>query len=421
MTPADKASQTLRAGWLLWGMAALFYAYGFLQRVAPAVIATDLMRDFALGGALLGTLSAAYFYAYAAVQIPAGLLMDRIGPGRLLAFAALFAAMGAAIFGFAPDYALAVLGRAMVGAGVGVAYIGSLKIAALHLPPERFGLIAGLTLTAGTLGAILGQTPLALLVGGLGWRGAMLATSLVGLLLALLVLVLRRGGPRKSRAAGPPRAVLASILHRRETWLLIGITGSLGPPILAFAGLWGVPFLQQVYGMSPASAGLLSSAMLLAWAAGGPLMGAFSDRLGRRPVLVGGSLLQLAAWAVLSSFPPVPLLAAALVVLGLGGGCMVVAFAFARDRFGDIDAATASGIVNTAVLLVGAGMQTLLGMLLDVGWLGEMRQGTRIYPEPAWRLAWMVVVMAPLLGAVLAWRLPRHSVPRGGAGRGAKL
>ncbi|HFA59161.1 MAG TPA: MFS transporter, partial [Rhodospirillales bacterium] len=78
MTPADKGSQSARPGWLLWALAALFYAYGFLQRVAPGVMAGDLMRDFALDGALLGTLSAAYFYAYAAVQIPAGLFMDRL-------------------------------------------------------------------------------------------------------------------------------------------------------------------------------------------------------------------------------------------------------------------------------------------------------------------------------------------------------
>ncbi len=420
MTPADKASQTLRAGWLLWGVAALFYAYGFLQRVAPAVIASHLMRDFALGGALLGTLSAAYFYAYAAVQIPAGLFMDRIGPGRLLAFAALFAALGAAIFGLAPDYALAVLGRAMVGAGVGVAYIGSLKIAALHLPPNRFGLIAEFTLTAGTLGAIIGQAPLALLVGGIGWRGAMLETALVGLLLALLILVLRRGRAPRPRAAAP-RAVLTAILRRRETWLLIGITGALGPPILAFAGLWGVPFLQQVYGMSAASAGLLSSTMLLAWAAGGPVMGALSDRFGRRPVLVGGALLQLAGWAVLLSFPPVLLLVAALMALGLGGGAMVVAYALARDRFGELAAATALGIVNTAVLLVGAGMQTLLGMLLDLGWLGELREGARVYPETAWRLAWMVALAAPMLGVMLAWLLPRQPVSRGTPSHGATL
>ena len=413
MTPADKGSQSARPGWLLWALAALFYAYGFLQRVAPGVMAGDLMRDFALDGALLGTLSAAYFYAYAAVQIPAGLFMDRLDPVRLLAVAALLAALGAAIFGLAPFYGPAVAGRALVGAGVGVAYIGSLKIAAHYLPPERFGLVAGFTLTAGTLGAILGQAPLALLVASAGWRGTMLTTAVVAVLLALAIGLARPRRRGRGRTSPSTRAVLLTILGRRETWLLIGITGALGPPILAFAGLWGVPFLQQVYGFPAARAGLLTSLLLLAWSIGGPLSGALSDAVGRRPVLLGGALVQLAGWAAIASLPGPLVLAVALVVLGLGGGTMVVAFALARDRFGETAAATASGIVNSAVLLVGAAIQTLLGMLLDLGWRGELLEGARIYPEEAWRLAWTVTLAAPVFGVLMAWLLPRVSRPVG--------
>ncbi len=413
MTPADKASQSTRTGWLLWALAALFYAYGFLQRVAPAVLATDLMRDFALGGALLGTLSAAYFYAYAAVQIPAGLFMDRLDPARLLAWAALFAALGAVVFGLAPVYWVAVAGRAMIGAGVGVAYVGSLKIAAHHLPPRRFGLVAGFTLTAGTLGAVLGQAPLALLVAVAGWRNTLLVTAAAALVIALLVALARPRSGRGGVARVPAGTALLTILRRGETWLLVGVTGALGPPILAFAGLWGVPFLQQVYGLPAASAGLFTSLLLLAWAAGGPLSGALSDAVGRRPVLLGGALLQLAGWTAVATLPPPALLAGALLLLGLGGGTMVVAFALARDRFGELAAATALGIVNSAVLLVGAGVQTLLGVLLDLGWRGEFAEGARIYPEAAWRFVWTTTLAAPLLGVVLAWLLPRD----GAAGR----
>jgi MFS family permease len=94
MSPGGRA-------WLVWGLGAAFYAYGFFQRVAPAVMVDDLMRDFALGAVLLGSLSAAYFYAYAAVQIPVGILLDRFGPRPLLLGATLLAAAGSVLFALA--------------------------------------------------------------------------------------------------------------------------------------------------------------------------------------------------------------------------------------------------------------------------------------------------------------------------------
>ncbi len=110
------------------------------------------MRDFALGGALLGGLSAVYFYAYAAVQIPVGVLLDRFGARRLLIVGTLLAAAGSALFALAPGLALALAGRALVGAAVGFAFIATLKIVTLWFPPQRFGRMAGWTLAVGIVG-----------------------------------------------------------------------------------------------------------------------------------------------------------------------------------------------------------------------------------------------------------------------------
>ena len=170
--------------WLVWSVAAGCYAYGFFQRVAPSVIVDDLMTAFALDATLLGTLSAAYFYTYAALQIPLGVLIDRFGPRRLLLLGAILAALGGTLFALAGGLATALLARGLIGAGVGVAYIATLKLVGAWFPLHRFGLLAGLTLAAGTLGAIGAQLPLALAVGTFGWRPVLLVVGIAALALA---------------------------------------------------------------------------------------------------------------------------------------------------------------------------------------------------------------------------------------------
>lgn len=78
--------------WFMWSLGALFFCYGFFQRVVPSVMISDLMRDFGVGAAILGNLSAFYFYAYAAMQLPVGVLVDNWGPRRTLAGGLWFAA-----------------------------------------------------------------------------------------------------------------------------------------------------------------------------------------------------------------------------------------------------------------------------------------------------------------------------------------
>ncbi|MEZ5866139.1 MAG: MFS transporter [Geminicoccaceae bacterium] len=397
----------MRAGpgraWLVWSIAAGFYAYGFFQRVAPSVIVDDLMVAFALDATLLGTLSAAYFYTYAALQIPVGVLIDRFGPRLLLLTGAILAAVGGTFFALAGGLVTALLARGLIGAGVGVAYIATLKLVGAWFPLHRFGLLAGLTLAAGTAGAIGAQLPLALAVGAFGWRPVLLVVGIAALALAGLVLVSVRDRPPGAEVPGgtTPSATqalgLVGMLARRETWMLVLITGFTGAPVLAFAGLWGVPYLVHVHGLDRTAAASLTSVMLVSWAIGGPALGALADRLGRRSSLI----LAIAAAHCLLWLPfvLVPDLSLGYVVpltaaLGFGGGGMIVAFAVVRSVFGVTAAGRALGIVNSAVLLVGAGMQTAFGAMLDARWDGATSGGTRLYDAAAYSAGFVLCVAA---------------------------
>jgi MFS family permease len=135
------------------------------------------MRDFGIGAAALGNLSALYFYSYAAMQVPTGLLADAWGPRRLLTAGAAVAALGAVLLGAAGSAFWAGAGRFLIGGSVAVAFVGSLKLASHWFPSSRFSVASGLLLLTGILGAVFAGVPLRLLVARFGWRPVMLVAA----------------------------------------------------------------------------------------------------------------------------------------------------------------------------------------------------------------------------------------------------
>ena len=237
--------------WTMWGLVASFYMVGFFQRVAPAVMVDELMRDFHIGGALLGNLSAAYFYSYTVMQIPSGLLADGIGPRRLGAAAALLAAVGTLTFGLADRMWMAYAGRLLVGAAVGVAFVTCMKLAGHWFAANRFATVTGVALLVGNCGGVLAGVPLSEAVASFGWRTAMVATAACTFAIAVAIWAVVRDDPGErgyesfAHAAVtedgglPPLRALRSVAARRETWLLLARRGAVrrsGPGVRRVVG-----------------------------------------------------------------------------------------------------------------------------------------------------------------------------------------
>lgn len=399
--------------WAAWFLGALFYCYGFFHRVAPSVMTDDLMRDFAVSGAILGNLTAFYFYAYAGLQIPIGLMVDRFGPRRMLAVAALFCGSGSLLFAMADGIGTAYLGRALVGAGAGVAWIGTLQICGLLFLPRRFALLSGLTLMMGMVGAIGAQAPLALLIAAAGWRATLVAAGLAAAGLAALIWLTVRGpaaqGAHHHVAGGLTTLIpgLRDAAARPQTWICGIYGGGLGVTVLAFAGLWGVPYMMRTYSLDRPGAAFCTTLMLVGWAIGAPLAGWISDRLGsrRKPMIVSAAA-GLGTLALALYLPGLPLIVvqALLLVHGIFSGGMVLSFVTAREHNDQSVGATVVSLVNMTVMGTSAGFQPLIGWLLDLGWDGRLQDGARIYSPETFRaalLALMVGGAAALLAAIL--------------------
>jgi sugar phosphate permease len=404
----------LRLSSLIWSLAAAFYLFGFFQRVTPASLAPDLMRDFALSAAGLGNLSAFYYYAYAAVQIPTGVLVDRFGPSRMLLGGALLAGAGSLMFALADTPLAAGLGRALIGAAHGVAWVSMLKLVTHWFAPSRFATLSGLSLAVGTLGAVLAGPPLRWLADAFGWRSVIGTSGLLALALAVAIKLVIRDDPTdrgfsshlpKADRDTPHASIAADlreILRYPNPWLLALVNSGVCGAFLAFTGLWGVPLLSQVHGISVAQAALVTSSMLVLFAAGAPAYGVWSDRLQRRklPFAVGGGLL-LAGFAVLTVLPtaPLALLVPALLAASFGAGSMVLSFGFAKESAPLRLQGTVTGVVNAGVMLGTLVQMPVIGLILDARWQGVTVNGVRQYDVAAFQaglvflLAWIAVAM----------------------------
>jgi len=376
---------------------------------------SELMADFGIGAAGLGNLSACYYYSYVAMQVPTGLLADAWGPRRLLTGGAILASAGTVLFALAPSLLWANLGRVFIGGAVGVAFVASLKLAIHWISPSRFALVSGLALFCGILGAVTAGVPLRMLIDHMGWRSAMLVSGGITLVMAASTWVFVRDDPSAKGFLSHAPAVsadarltrwispfmgLGRVFRYRNTRFFFLAPGGLIGPILSFAGLWGVPYLQVRYGLTPAEGAAVCSALMVSWAVGGPLLGGLSDRIGRRkPFYLGGCIVAAAGWSAAIFIPELPFRAFAVLmgVIGLASGGVMIGFAFSKESVPPNLAGTVAGVVNMGHMIAPTLLQPAIGWVLDRMWTGELLDGVRIYHLGAFQagfslmLAWSVL------------------------------
>jgi MFS family permease len=405
--------------WIVWGIAALFYLTGFYQRVSPAVMTSELMRDFGLNAKSLGNLSAFYFYFYVAMQIPAGVLIDTWGARKLLFWGALSAAGGTFLFGATSSFALACAGRAIIGGATAAGWLVLLKLATHWFPAKRFAMLSGLGLFFGNVGALFAQVPLRMLIERFGWRDVVLASAGVLFLVCACVWLAVRNDPseiglpshapaalrrRDGKSARSLFAGFRSVFAYRNTWLIFFAQGGIVGSILAFTGLWGTPFLRARYGLAPAQAAAVCSVMIVCWAVASPIAGALSDRIGRRkPIYLGGALVTAMGWTTMLYVDALPLAVfiAVAALTSLGSGAVVLGFAYAKESVPVQFLGTISGAINIGNMIGPMLLQPAIGQLLERNWSGQMANGARIYDLHAYHSALLLIVCWATLSCVL--------------------
>lgn len=405
--------------WVLWAVLACGFLLVNFHRTSTAVISGSLASTFETTGAELGVLHASFFYIYAALQLPAGLLVDRYGSRNVATGGLIVMSAGAVGFALSPTFAVGFAARALVGLGGSVLYTAALRFLANWYRPNEFATMTGWTVAAAGLGGVLATTPLAIAVEATDWRVAMGAAGLAGFALTVVVYTTVRDRPADAgfepiQGVSPPTGVPAAatvwantkhILTERETWLMGALLFFTIGTNFTVLGLWGVPYLVDLY---PIGVGAASGYVLvgnLGLLLGSPVIGSLSDRIGdRTPLIVASAVVFTLAYGLifLTVRPPLAVFAVTLFVAQFVTGGTLLSYTVAKERHDAIASATATGVVNGMGWFGAAVFPAVMGAALDAYWTGELVGGARSYTAAGYRVAFGIAVVAGLVALVCA-------------------
>jgi sugar phosphate permease len=240
--------------WLIFGVLGLQYLTAYFHRVAPAVVAPDLIKTFSLSGTSLGVLASAYFYAYGLAQIPAGILCDSWGARKTVTLFSLITTAGVLLFGLAPSFTVAIVARALIGLGVSAVFVAAMKVFASWFRPSEYGRIAGAFLAIGGIGWFSATTPLAFAASQFGWQASFIAMGLLAGMLTVLTWIWVADEPSHGRSLSVATTPVVATRERRNAlkdlgaitkeghFWAIGIWFvARGGALFGFFGLWAGP------------------------------------------------------------------------------------------------------------------------------------------------------------------------------------
>ncbi len=401
--------------WIIFALLGIGYLLVFFHRLCPAVVALDLMNDLKAGGGIIGLLASAYFYPYALMQIPSGLLSDSWGPRKTITIFFILAGIASIGLGLAPTASWAILARVMVGIGVAMLFVPIIKILTCWFTKDEFSLMTGILIAIGGIGALIAASPLAYLSSWIGWRGSFIVIGILTLISSGAIWIFVRNTPEELGYAAVYKATVGSqpdmgiglwqgmksVIVSAHFWPLAMWFFFTFSIFFSFCGLWGGPYLMETYQLSKSQAGNILNMSAIAMIIGSPICSLLSDKVfhSRKKALILSSACMLLLLIPLAVFPAkfnIPLLYVWTFLFGFFGcAVVVVAFAASKESFPVEIAGTAMGLVNLFPFLGGAIMQPIIGFTLDAS--GKQASG---YSAEAYGCAFQLFIAAAVLALI---------------------
>jgi sugar phosphate permease len=391
-------------------------------RVSSAVIAPDLLQAFDLNAESLGVLGGAFFYSFALMQIPMGVLLDRVGPRIVLTVFGLVGAIGAFVFAAANTFFLAMVGRILIGAGMASVLMGSFKIFVLRFSYNKFSILSGILISIGTLGSILATSPLAWLSMNIGWRQTFVIAGCATTIFALLIFwVMKENQGQALISSGPAidndkkiplKTLLHLVLGNLSFWQIGVFAFFRYGTFVALQGVWLGTYLIQIKGFSPVQAGNILMMLSIGYIAGAPIAGYLADRVIRSAkVTAFGSVVLYAICllpltGVVDIENPV-LLGTLFAMIGFFNSPGTLAYTHVKELYPTHISGTVIAAANFFVMAGGAILTPVLGVVIETATSKGLS-----YAPAAYHLAFLICFLGMAVSLVFyAFSKSRQTPP----------
>jgi sugar phosphate permease len=394
--------KTSARSWFVCLTAALFFFFIFIQINAFNAIDPYLLKAFRIDAAQLGQLSAYYFVGNVIFLFPAGMILDRFSVRKIILLTFLLSILATIIFALTDQFWIAAICRLVIGLNGAFVLLSCIKLASRWFPSERLALITGLIITIAMLGGMVAQTPLTVIADDYGWRHALLASSVLGFICWLLILIIVRDYPagsenvisKQQRQLGTIGfwQVLGKAVLNLQTWYGGLYTSLMNLPIFLLGALWGETYLVQVNHLTRVDASFATTMLFVGMIIGSPLLGWISDRIKRRrlPMIIGAIISLLIILIIIYGHLALFGSIITFFLLGFIISSQIIGYPLVVESNSPVLTGTATGLAST-LIMAGGFTQTMFGWLIDVG--GDYHLAMLIMPA-AFVIALIVALLA---------------------------
>lgn len=412
MSNIDDTSDEVHLTWHAWVVcltAALFFFYEFIQMNMLSSLNQDLMVAFSVNAAKLGILSSTYFWSNVIFLLPAGQLLDRYSTRNIILIALSICIAGTYAFSLTNSLWLAAFFRFLTGIGSAFCFLSSIRLASRWFPARHMALISGLVVTMAMLGGWVAQAPFSWVVSQLGWRGAVRADVVLGLVILFLVVCIVRDRPKGQQERCTQKQDLQALGYWQsmklaylnpQNWLAGFYTCLSNLPLFLLGAVWGSLFLEQIHGFSRTDSTWITGMIFFGTMIGSPLAGFISDKLGvrKQPMRIG-ALFSLVLVLVLLYVPHLSysILLVLFFLLGLISSTQVISYPLIAESNPLHITAMSISVVSFTTISGGAVGIPLFGYLLNWRWNGLMNQGVPLYSAQNYHVAMLLMPIALIL------------------------
>ena len=404
MTRTEKSYVAALAISIAW----IFYLYSYAARIEPAILFGELTGEFHITSKEIGYFSLIAYIPYVIMQIPCGIITDKLGIKRILAISNALCALGAFTFASAHSVFQLDVGRFLIGLAGAPAFLCCGKVASEFFDKRRFSMLMGMAMVFGCLGGILGGTPAASLVSSIGWRSTTFIIAALGGVLAVLSMVFLKNKPKEEEGVSKEKSNLLGglkiLVKNPKIWIL-GFYGAMSYlPLSAIAEMWGVPFISARYGIPTTQAAISSSVIFVGFALGGVVSAWIAEKINsyKKTIILFTLGVAISFWTAICVDGIGYALCLALMFLGgLFAGANTLCFTIAFNSVPKEYSGTSSGFMNTLIMASAIFFPALLGKSLDFFRNGLVTDaGVPIYNITAYRSAFLIVIAALALAAI---------------------